>query len=83
MTKEESLKTDVISTIFVGDYKIESLDEEYFKITKKYNEEFFNEATICVGDLETLLSCLFIRQEIKYNCYGKVMKSDIVPFKSE
>lgn len=70
----------VSSSLFIGDYKIEVVDQDYFKITKKYDDKFFNEATVCGGDLETLLSCLFIRQEIKYTCYDRVMKTDIVPF---
>lgn len=70
----------VSSSLFIGEYKIEVIDQDYFKITKKYNDEFFNEAKVCGGDLETLLSCLFIRQEIKYTCYSRVMKTDIVPF---
>jgi hypothetical protein len=73
-------KADVSSSLIIGDYKIEVIDQDYFKITKKYNDEFFNEASVCGGDLETLLSCLFIRQEIKYTCYDRVMKTDIVPF---
>ena len=75
-----STKTAVSSSLFIGDYKIEVVDQDYFKITKKYDNKFFNEATVCGGDLETLLSCLFIRQEIKYTCYDRVMKTDIIPF---
>lgn len=78
--KQALVKADVSSSLFIGDYKIEVVDQDYFKITKKYNDEFFNEAIVCGGDLETLLSCLFIRQEIKHTCYGRVMKTDIVPF---
>ena len=76
--KSPLVKTTVSSSLFIGDYKIEQIDEENFKVTKKYNNDFFNEATICGGDFETLLSCLFIRQEIKYTCYDRVMKTDIV-----
>ena len=74
------VKADVSSSLFIGDYKIEVVNQDCFKITKKYDDNFFNEATVCGGDLETLLSCLFIRQEIKYTCYDRVMKTDIVPF---
>ena len=77
---EPSCLGAVSSSLFIGDYKIEVVDQDYFKITKKYDDKFFNEATVCGGDLETLLSCLFIRQEIKYTCYDRVMKTDIVPF---
>ena len=77
---EPSCLGAVSSSLFIGDYKIEVIDQDYFKITKKYDDKFFNEATVCGGDLETLLSCLFIRQEIKYTCYDRVMKTDIVTF---
>ena len=77
---EPSCLAAVSSSLFIGDYKIEVVNQDYFKITKKYDDKFFNEATVCGGDLETLLSCLFIRQEIKYTCYNRVMKTDIVPF---
>ena len=74
----QCVQTDVSSSLFIGEYKLEKIDDENFKITKKYNDKFFNEATICGGDFETLLSCLFIRQEIKYTCYDRVMKTGIV-----
>lgn len=77
---EPSCLVAVSSSLFIGDYKIEVVNQDFFKITKKYDDKFFNEATVCGGDLETLLSCLFIRQEIKYTCYDRVMKTDIVPF---
>ena len=76
--KPQCVQTDVSSSFFIGDYKIDRIDIDNFKITKKYNDEFFNEAVICGGDFETLLSCLFIRQEIKYTCYDRIMKTDII-----
>jgi hypothetical protein len=71
-------KTDVSSSIFIGEYEIVKHGKEHFKIIKKYNDDFKRETIICGGDFETLLNCLFISTEQISYVYEDVYKTTVI-----
>ena len=62
----------------IGEFKVEKIDLEHFKITKQYNEDFYNEVTICGGDLESVLGILFISNNQKSYVHGNVYETTII-----
>ncbi len=70
-------KTDVSSSLFIGEFEIKEHGDEHFKIIKKSNDDFRNEVIVCGGDFETLLSCLFISKEQTSYVYGDVYKTTV------
>ncbi len=49
----------------IGDYDIlPTMDKDYFIVRKYYLDGTFTKIKVCGGDIETVLSCLFIKTEV-------------------